>query len=116
MFPQRLIVSCTSEVLVELLERSRYIVCKMQPDWEEDEKEMMEHLFSSYPVLRTAYDLTQQLRLWYNGRNVGKNLRTLEMELYTWCDRVSHSKIPAFRGVRKMIEQHQDDILQGYFF
>lgn len=99
---------------IELLERSRYIVCKMQPDWEEDEKEMMEHLFSSYPVLQTAYDLTQQLRLWYNGRNVGKNLRTLEMELYTWCDRVSHSKIPAFRGVRKMIEKHQDDIL-NYF-
>lgn len=99
---------------IELLERSRYIVCKMQPDWEEDEKEMMEQLFSRYPVLQTAYELTQQLRLWYNGRNIGKSLRILEMELYNWCDRVSQSKIPAFKGVRKMIEKHQDDIL-NYF-
>jgi transposase len=99
---------------IELLERSRYIVCKMQPDWEEDEKEMMEQLFRSYPVLQTAYELTQQLRLWYNGRNVGKNLRVLEMELYNWCERVNQSKIPALRGIRKMIEKHQDDIL-NYF-
>jgi transposase len=99
---------------IELLERSRYIVCKMQPDWEEDEKEMMEQLFSSYPVFQTAYQLTQQLRLWYNGRNVGKNLRSLEMELYNWCDSANQSKIPAFRGIRKMIEKHQDDIL-NYF-
>lgn len=99
---------------IELLERSRYILCKMQPDWEEDEKEMMEHLFNSYPLLQTAYELTQQLRRWYNGRNVGKNLRTLEMELYIWCDKVSQSRISAFRGVRKMIEKHQDDIL-NYF-
>jgi hypothetical protein len=35
----------------------------MQPDWEEDEKEIMEHLFSSYPVLQTAYELTQKLRI-----------------------------------------------------
>lgn len=99
---------------IELLERSRYIVCKMQPDWEEDEKEMMEQLFRSYPVLQTAYELTQQLRLWYNGRNIGKNLRVLEMELYNWCDRVYQSKIPALRSIRKMIEKHQDEIL-NYF-
>ena len=86
----------------------------MQPDWEEDEKEMMEQLFRSYPVLQTAYELTQQLRLWYNGRNIGKNLRVLEMELYNWCDRVYQSKIPALRSIRKMIEKHQDEIL-NYF-
>ena len=60
---------------VELLERSRYILYKMQPDWEEDEIEIMNHLFSRFPVLQTAYELTQKLRVWYNSRNIGKNIQ-----------------------------------------
>jgi transposase len=99
---------------VELLERSRYILCKMQSDWDEDEKQMMEHLFNRFPVLQSAYLLTQKLRLWYNGRNIGKNLNTLENELNNWCDEVNQAKIAAFKAVRKMIEKHQDDIL-NYF-
>lgn len=99
---------------IELLERSRYILFKMQPDWEEDEKETMAHLFNQYPVLQTAYELTQKLRLWYNGRNIGKSVDRLEQELYNWCDEVNQTKIPAFRAVRKMIEKHQDDII-NYF-
>jgi len=99
---------------IELLQRSRYILCKMQPDWEEDEKEIMDHLFNSFPVLQTAYLLTQKLRLWYNGRNIGKNLNALENELNNWCDQVNDAKIAAFKAVRKMIEKHQDDIL-NYF-
>ena len=99
---------------IELLERSRYILCKMQTDWEDDEKEIMDHLFNSFPVLQTAYLLTQKLRLWYNGRNIGKNLNALENELNNWCDEVNQAKIAAFKAVRKMIEKHQDDIL-NYF-
>ncbi len=63
---------------IELLERSRYILYKMQPEWEADEKEIMEHLFNSYPVLQTAYELTQKLRVWYNGKNIGKHINILE--------------------------------------
>ena len=99
---------------IELLERSRYILCKMQMDWDDDEKQMMDHLFNSFPVLQSAYQLTQKLRLWYNGRNIGKNINTLENELNNWCDEVNKAKIAAFKAVRKMIEKHQDDIL-NYF-
>lgn len=99
---------------IELLERSRYILFKMQPEWEEDEREMMQQLFDRFPVLETAYQLTQKLRLWYNGKNIGKSMGRLEQELYNWCDEVNQSKLPAFRGVRKMIEKYQDDIM-NYF-
>lgn len=99
---------------IELLERSRYILCKMQSDWDDDDKEIMDHLFNSFPVLQSAYLLTQKLRMWYNGRNIGKNLNTLENELNNWCDEVNQAKIAAFKAVRKMIEKHQDDIL-NYF-
>jgi len=99
---------------VELLERSRYILCKMQPDWEEDEIEIMNHLFSSFPILQTAYELTQQLRQWYHRGNIGKHIISIERELFKWYDQVDQAKISAFNGVRKMIEKHQDDII-NYF-
>ena len=99
---------------IELLERSRYILFKMQDEWEEDELEIMQQLFYRFPILETAYRLTQKLRLWYQGKNIGKSMDKIEQELYNWCDEVNQSKIAAFRGVRKMIEKHQDDIV-NYF-
>ena len=99
---------------VELLERSRYILCKMQSDWEEDETEIMNHLFPKFPVLQKSYELTQKLRHWYNGKNIGKHILSIERELFEWYDLVDQSKINALRGVRKMIEKHQDDIV-NYF-
>jgi transposase len=99
---------------VELLERSRYIICKMQSEWDEDEIEIMNHLFSTFPVLQTAYELTQKLRLWYKSKNIGRHIISIEKELFDWFDEVDQSKIAALRGVRKMIEKHQDDII-NYF-
>ena len=99
---------------IELMERSRYTLFKMQDDWEENEKDAMAHLFNNYPRLKTAYELAQQLRLWYSGSNVGKHFIVLEKELYNWYDEVDRAKISAFKGVRKMIEKHQADIM-NYF-
>lgn len=100
--------------VIELLERSRYTLFKMRDEWEEDEKERMSQLFAICPRLETAYALTQNLRQWYNGANIAKHLIVLEKGLYDWYDEVDSAKIPAFRGVRKMIEKHQEDII-NYF-
>jgi transposase len=99
---------------IELLERSRYILCKMQSEWNEDEKQMMAHLFYSYPPLQKAYDLTQKLRQWYHHKNIGRHSDFIERDLDNWCDDVLQSKLPPFRAVSKMIEKHQPDII-NYF-
>lgn len=99
---------------VELLERSRYVLCKMERDWDDDEKEMMSYLFAKYEPLKKAYNLSTQLRLWYDRKHIGSNLEVRERELYNWCDEVRFSKLTAFRAVRKMIEKHQDDILNFF--
>lgn len=99
---------------VELLERSRYLLMKMQDDWDDDEQQIMDYLFKRFTVLQTAYQLTQKLRLWYNAKNIGKHPNLIEIELYQWCDAVNQSKLPAFRSVKKMIEKHHDDII-NYF-
>ncbi|MBK7099065.1 MAG: transposase [Sphingobacteriales bacterium] len=50
------------------MERSRYILFKMQDEWEEDELEIMQQLFYRFPILETAYRITQKLRLWYQEK------------------------------------------------
>ncbi|MBK7099208.1 MAG: transposase [Sphingobacteriales bacterium] len=50
------------------MERSRYILFKMQDEWEEDELKIMQQLFYRFPILETAYRITQKLRLWYQGK------------------------------------------------
>ena len=74
----------------------------------------MEYLFNRFQILQTAYELTQKLRLWYNGKNIGKKIISLKRELYNWYNLVEESKIKSFMAVQKMIEKHQDDIM-NYF-
>lgn len=99
---------------IELLERARYPLYKNEMDWEGEETLMMNYLFSRYPTLKKAYDLTQKLREWYDRKYIGVNRDFRERDLDDWCDDVVQSKIPAFRAVRKMIEKHYDDIV-NYF-
>lgn len=99
---------------IELLERSRYTLYKKEIDWEREEISMMKYLFSHYPILKKAYELTQKLREWYDRKYIGVNRDFRERDLDDWCDDVVQSKIPAFRAVRKMIEKHYDDIV-NYF-
>ena len=98
----------------EQIERSRYILCKMESEWEDDEKKMMSCLFNTHPKLQKAYELTQKIRNWYEKKNLKKHKNLIEIELYQWCDEVLESKITEFRAVRKMIERHQDNIM-NYF-
>lgn len=99
---------------IELLERSRYILFKMEIDWDADDKEIMDTLFDKFPVLKTAYILTQKLRQWYNAKSIGRNINVIEKELYQWYKEVNQSGINALKAVRRMIEKHQDDII-NYF-
>lgn len=99
---------------IELLERCRYTLYQKQTDWDNEQTTMMNYLFGRYPTLKKAYDLTCQLRAWYDKKYIGVNRDFRERDLDNWCDDVVQSKIPAFRAVRKMIEKHHDNIV-NYF-
>jgi len=98
----------------EMLERSRYVLVKSEIEWENEEKEMIGDLFKKYPVLKTAYSLTQDLRKWYDKSNVGRRKQEMEKEFDDWCAAVNKSGINPFKAVRKMMEKHLGDIL-NYF-
>jgi transposase len=99
---------------VELLEKVRYLLFKMEYELDEEQKQLLKFVFNKYSVLQTAYDLVQTIRMWYHKNNIGKPLKKLSAELYEWIQRVRDSNIKAFKFVIKMFYNHWDDILR-YF-
>ena len=99
---------------VELLEKSRYLLYKMWDVLEQEEKIILEVVFKKHPVLNQAYNLVQQIRSWYDKKNVGSPPLKIENGLDQWLTKAKQSKIKAFRVIVKMFENHRDDILR-YF-
>lgn len=99
---------------IEMLEQCRYVICRKEGEWDEEDRVRMDYLFRQYPLLQEAYSLTQKLREWYDKKHVGSDLDLRERDLYDWCDDAVQSRIPEFRAVRKMMERHHDNII-NYF-
>ena len=53
---------------IELLERSPIFFSKYKDEWEEDELEIMQQLFYRFPILETAYQLTQKAEVVVSGK------------------------------------------------
>lgn len=100
--------------ILEMLQRSRYILLQEPYEWDQDQQEIMTYLFEKYSELQTAYKLCTEFRSWYDKKNIGMPMYWIEKGLYHWCDLALESKLMQFRAVRKMIEKHHDDII-NYF-
>jgi transposase len=100
--------------IIEQLHRSRYLLNQSKEDWTKESKEMMDSLFKSYPDLEIAYYLAQDFKSWYDKRNCKKPRIILEQELFKWLEKVEKSGIEEFKSAKKMIEKHEENII-NYF-
>ena len=58
---------------LEFLAKMRYLLCRMYQDLETNDVHLLNFTLDKFPLLKNAYDLSQQLRLWYHKSNIGKN-------------------------------------------
>lgn len=100
---------------LELLKKSRIPLCRSKSLWDEDQKEIMKTLFEKYTKLEQAYQLAQDFKQWYDKSNTTKSRITIEKELFSWYDKVEKSQIKAFEPCVKMIEKHEENII-NYFY
>lgn len=100
---------------LELLKKSRIPLCRSKHLWNEDQIELMKTLFKKYPKLENAYQLAQDFKNWYDKSNSRKPRIRIEKELFLWYDKVEKSKIKAFEPCIKMIEKHEENII-NYFY
>jgi transposase len=100
---------------LELLKKSRTPLSRSKSLWNEDQIELMKNLFKEYPKLEIAYQLAQDFKQWYDKSNATKSRLKIEKELFLWYDEVEKSKIKAFEPCKKMIEKHEENII-NYFY
>jgi transposase len=103
---------------IELLNRCRHRLTQSPDKWSDTTKEMMEQIFKKHKKLKTAYNLSQDLKNWYDINNYNykdrENKIKIKEALYNWYDKVKKSKITQFNAVVKMIKKHETFIL-NYF-
>jgi len=96
----------------QLLARSRGLLFKTKDSWTDQQKERARILFIELPIIKQAYDLAQQFKVWY-AKKYDKNESPYD-ELKKWFDRVKQSNITAFNTTIETIKRHIVGIL-NYF-
>lgn len=60
------------ESRIELLTRSRYVLFKRTENWTVSQQKRAILLFEAFPLIKTTYELTQQIRKWLDKENAGQ--------------------------------------------
>lgn len=95
----------------QLLARSRYLLYKSREKWTLSQRQRAIILFTQYPDLEKAYQLTDGLRNIYN-QDIPKSLAMTK--LAHWFKKVEEADFKSFSTLRKTIMNHYSDIL-NYF-
>jgi transposase len=99
---------------IVLLEKSRYMLYKKRNDFSDDERLVSKELFLHFPVIEQAFNLVEAFRNWYSIENKSQPRWLLERTLGGWLEQLEDSKINSFNVIRKMVEKHQEEII-NYF-
>jgi transposase len=94
----------------QLLARSRYLLYKFPDNWTSSQARRSELLFSLYPLLRKAYQVSNQFRTIYNLQSVDM----AKIRFAQWMEDVKTLAIEEFNSVLYSIKYHQDSILNFF--
>ncbi|GHS98760.1 hypothetical protein FACS189421_07910 [Bacteroidia bacterium] len=99
---------------IECLKRCKFLLYKSRDKWNEEGERLMEYLFEKYHLVRNAYSLAQQLKQWYDKSNIQKPKKLIQQGLTNWYKQVEESLVKEFKPVRKMIEKHEENIINFF--
>jgi transposase len=102
------------ESRIEILTRSRYVLFKRIENWTASQQKRANLLFEIFPLLRQAYDLTQQIRQWLDKENVGKYEWQIEQQLIHWYHCAEQAKLPEIENLIRIIGGNEEKII-NYF-
>lgn len=99
------------DTLKQLLARGKYVLYKQSGDWTQRQKKRAELLFSLYPDLKKAYDLSCSLRNIFESSDERIFGFT---RLAKWYEKVRQSGFKVFNTVARSLENHYATIA-NYF-
>lgn len=95
----------------QLLARSRYLLFKSAEKWTSKQKERAKILFTNYPDLEQAYNLTHSLRMIYSHT---QDKRVAFTKLAQWYNKVAESDFKSFNTIAATIYTHYSNILNFF--
>lgn len=101
----------TGDTRRQLLARSRYLLYKSREKWTIKQQLRAQVLFKEYPEIKQAYDLSQQLREFFNTKQ-GKGLALTK--LAHWYKDVEDSGLKSFATIMNTVKINYDGIV-NYF-
>lgn len=102
------------ESRIEMLTRSRYLLFKHAGHWTQSQQKRANLLFETFPQLKTAYDLSIQIRQWLDKSNIGKYDWQIERQLIHWYDCAEQAHLPEIENLIRLIGNHEQNII-NYF-
>lgn len=102
------------ESRIEMLTRSRYVLFKRTENWTVSQQKRATLLFEIFPPLKSAYELTQQIRQWLDKENVGKYEWQIEKQLIHWYHCAEQAKLPEVENLIRIIGSNEQKIM-NYF-
>ena len=96
---------------VELLTRSRYLLCKSPDKWSKRQKARAQILFREYPKLNEAYWIVNKLRAIFRSK-IDKTTATEKLQ--QWYKDVGKCTSRELKAARDTIKARQDEVL-NYF-
>jgi transposase len=99
------------DTLKQLLARSRYLLFKHPSKWTASQKERADILFSRYPLLYKAYDLSIRLGKIFT---ICQSKQQAFKRLAIWYNDVEDSGIDAFKTVARSVQAHYESILNFF--
>ena len=98
----------TGDTRKQLLARSRYLLYKSRDKWTIKQQLRAQILFKEYPEIEQAYQLSEELRAFFNTK-IGKGIALTK--LAHWYDKVEKSGFKSFNTIMNTIKINYDGIV-----
>ncbi len=95
---------------LEFLEKCKYLTYKLKSNLEPEQLILLEALLRKFPQLNEAHGYVQEIRQWYDRKNIGKHQWEIVRLKDIWMSKLEKSKIKEFKIIRKMFDKHDEDI------
>lgn len=100
-----------SDTKKQLLARSRYLLFKPKSKWTKDQEERANILFTEFPKLKHAYNLSMMFRSFYEYAQTRKQAK---QRLNDWYEKVEEKEFDSFITTAEYIKTRENNIL-NYF-
>jgi transposase len=94
---------------LELVRRVQHAVTQSPDKWNTEMNETINQVFEKYDELKTAYQISQNFKKWYDYKNRFRPTFEITKGLCQWYEQARELK--EFESVKKMIRKHEDEII-----